>query len=90
MEKNDSKSRKLIFDEEGLQSLAKRLKEVRSEKKMSQEDLADKSDITLSQIARIETAKINPTVSTIFKIARGLEVSPKELFDFELVAIKKK
>lgn len=89
MEKNDSKSRKLIFDEEGLQSLAKRLKEVRSEKKMSQEDLADKSDITLSQIARIETAKINPTVSTIFKIARGLEVSPKELFDFELVATKK-
>lgn len=84
MKKNDSKSRILIFDEEGLQSLAKRLKEVRFEKKMSQEDLAGKCDITLSQIARIETAKTNPTVSTIFKIARGLEVSPKELFDFEL------
>ncbi|MDI6049919.1 helix-turn-helix transcriptional regulator [Flavobacterium sp. XS2P24] len=89
MKKNDSKSRILIFDEEGLQSLAKRLKEVRSEKKMSQEDLAGKCDITLSQIARIETAKTNPTVSTIFKIARGLEVSPKELFDFELTETPK-
>ncbi|OHT45912.1 transcriptional regulator [Flavobacterium tructae] len=74
----------LIFDKEGLMLLAKRLKELRSEKKMSQEELADKSEITLSQIARIETAIINPTVSTIFKIARGLDVSPKELFDFEL------
>ncbi|WP_083342505.1 helix-turn-helix domain-containing protein [Flavobacterium tructae] len=84
MEKNDKKTRILIFDKEGLMLLAKRLKELRSEKKMSQEELADKSEITLSQIARIETAIINPTVSTIFKIARGLDVSPKELFDFEL------
>lgn len=89
MEKNE-KSRILIFDEEGLKLLAKRLKELRSEKKLSQEDLADNSEITLSQIARIETAKINPTVSTIFKIARGLEVSPKELFDFELTKKKPK
>lgn len=88
MEKNETKRRILIFDEEGLKLLAKRLKEVRSEKKMSQEDLADKSEITLSQIARIETAKTNPTVSTIFKISRGLEVSPKELFDFELNTTK--
>jgi transcriptional regulator with XRE-family HTH domain len=84
VKKNDIKTRILIFDEEGLRLLAERLKELRSEKKMSQEELADKSEITLSQIARIETAKINPTVSTVFKIARGLDVSPKELFDFEL------
>lgn len=89
MEKNDKKTRILIFDKEGLMLLAKRLKELRSEKMMSQEELADKSEITLSQIARIETAIINPTVSTIFKIARGLDVSPKELFDFELTKTSK-
>jgi transcriptional regulator with XRE-family HTH domain len=89
VEKNDSKSRKLIFDEEGLKLLAKRLKEVRSEKGLTQEELSHRSEITLSQIARIETARINPTVSTIFKIARGLEVSPKELFEFELTETPK-
>ncbi|MFC5978887.1 helix-turn-helix domain-containing protein [Flavobacterium salmonis] len=89
MEKNDKKTRILIFDKEGLMLLARRLKELRSEKMMSQEELADKSEITLSQIARIETAIINPTVSTIFKIARGLDVSPKELFDFELTKTSK-
>ncbi|SNR24992.1 helix-turn-helix transcriptional regulator [Flavobacterium sp. ov086] len=84
MKKDDNKSRKLIFDEEGLKLLAKRLKEIRSEKGLSQEELAYRSEITLSQIARIETVRINPTVSTIFKIARALEVPLNELFNFEL------
>lgn len=87
MKKDDNKSRKLIFDEEGLKLLAKRLKEIRSEKGLSQEELAYRSEITLSQIARIETVRINPTVSTIFKIARTLEVPLSELFNFELAPI---
>ena len=85
MEKNDNKSRELIFDEEGLKSLAKRLKELRSEKGVSQEELAYRAEITLSQIARIETVKTNPTVSTIFKIARALDVPLSDIFDFELI-----
>ncbi|WP_264524253.1 helix-turn-helix transcriptional regulator [Flavobacterium sp. N502536] len=68
--------------------LAKRLKEIHSEKDISQEELAYRSEITLSQIARIETVKINPTVSTILKIARALEVQPSELFNFELPPVK--
>lgn len=81
---NNAKSRKLIFDEEGLRLLAKRLKELRDEKGITQEDLAHRSGLTLSQIARIETFKINPTISTIFRIARGLHVPLSELFNFEL------
>jgi len=46
--------------------------------------LAYESEITLSQIARIETVKSNPTVSTIFKIARTLNISVSELFNFKL------
>lgn len=88
MKKDVNKSRKLIFDQEGLQALAKRLKEVRNEKGLSQEELALRADITLSQIARIETVRINPTVSTIFKIARALNVAPNEIFNFELTSYK--
>ncbi|CAC9976156.1 MULTISPECIES: helix-turn-helix transcriptional regulator [Flavobacterium] len=84
MEKNDIKPRKLIFDKEGLQLLAKRLKEIRAEKGISQEELAYRAEMTLSQIARIETVKTNPTVSTIFKIVRALEVPLSDLFNFEL------
>jgi DNA-binding XRE family transcriptional regulator len=76
--------RKLIFDESGLKAFAQRLKEVRKIKNFSQEELAYKSGLSLSQIARIETAKTNPTLSTIFRIARTMEVKLPELFDFSL------
>jgi transcriptional regulator with XRE-family HTH domain len=78
--------RKFIFDEAGLKAFARRLKEVRKMKKLSQEELALRAGLTLSQIARIETARINPTLSTIFRIARTLDIELSELFDFTLPA----
>ena len=84
MKRKDNLSRTFTFDEEGLQLLAKRLKEIRAEKGISQEELAYRSELTLSQIARIETTKTNPTISTLFKIIRTLEISPADLFNFEL------
>lgn len=90
MKRNDDLSRKFIFDEEGLRLLAKRLKEIRSEKGITQEELAYRSELTLSQIARIETIKINPTISTVFKIVRALDVPLNELFNFELTTDYKK
>ena len=84
MKRKDNLPRIFTFDEEGLQLLAKRLKEIRSEKGISQEELAYRSELTLSQIARIETTKTNPTISTLFKIIRTLEISPSDLFNFDL------
>jgi DNA-binding XRE family transcriptional regulator len=82
--KTKPKKRQLIFDEAGLTAFAQHLKEVRAKKKITQEKLAYTSGLALSQIARIETARINPTLSTIFTIARVLKVDLKELFDFPI------
>lgn len=87
MKTNAENKRKLIFDEVGLRLLAQRLKQLRSEKKITQEELAYRSELTLSQIARIETVKINPTVSTMFRIAKALDVNITELFDFKSIDI---
>lgn len=84
MKKNDILPRIYTFDEEGLRLLSKRLKEIRLEKGISQEELAYRSELTLSQIARIETLKTNPTISTLFKIIRTLEIKPSYLFNFDL------
>ncbi len=84
MKKANTKPRKLIFEEEGLILLAKRMKELRKVKNISQEELAHRAELTLSQVARIETVKINPTVSTMIRIAKALDVSLKEVFDFEV------
>jgi transcriptional regulator with XRE-family HTH domain len=86
----NTKTRKLIFDELGLKLLAQRLKQLRSDKKITQEELAFRSELTLSQIARIETVKINPTVSTMFRIAKALDINITELFDFESLEITPK
>ena len=51
---------------------------------LSQEELAWKADLELSQISRIERGVINTSVSQLFIIARALEVTMPELFDFEM------
>lgn len=82
--KTSKENRVLIFDEAGLQAFAQQLKKVRKEIGITQTQLAFESGLSLSQIARIETAQINPTLSTIFAIIRALEISPCKMFDFEL------
>jgi len=82
--KKKPKKRQLIFDEAGLKAFAEQLKAVRKRLGVTQEELAYSSGLALSQIARIETAKINPTLSTIFTITRTLNIELKELFDFSL------
>jgi predicted transcriptional regulator len=70
-------------DDQILRAFALQMKKIRSEKNITQEELVYTSGLSLSQIARVETAKVNPTLCTVFVIARYLEVSPKELVDFD-------
>ena len=82
------RNRKLIFDKAGLKAFALQLKKIRGEQELSQKQLAFEAGLSLSQVARIETAVINPTLSTIFSISRALEVPLKSLFDFDLPSKK--
>jgi transcriptional regulator with XRE-family HTH domain len=59
------------------------LREVRTLKKITQEDLAYNSGLHLSQIGRIERGEQNATISTVFVLAQTLGIDPKKLFDFE-------
>jgi DNA-binding XRE family transcriptional regulator len=76
--------RKLVFDKEGIEAFAIQLKKIRLEKGLSQNQLAFEAGLSLSQVARIETARINPTLSTVIILARTLDITLPELFDFEL------
>lgn len=58
----------------------KRVKELRIERHLSQEMLANDADIPINQIGRIERAEISTSLSTIYKIAKALEVNPIVLF----------
>lgn len=84
MKPKQKRNRKNIFDEDGIKAFATQLKEIRIKEGYTQSQLAFESGLSLSQIARIETAQINPTLSTVFILARTLDIPLKKLFDFEL------
>ena len=58
------------------------LRKIRLSKGISQEDLADKADLTLSQVGRIERGVINTSISTVYSLAAALEIEPMNLFRF--------
>lgn len=72
-----------------INAFGKHLRALRELKKLTQEDLAAKCDIPLSQVGRMERGVRSPTLSTILILAEGLGVDPKELLNFRFKTIKK-
>lgn len=58
-----------------------KVRELRKEKGLSQEELSFKSDLHRTYIGMIERAEKNITLANIEKIAKGLNVDLKELFN---------
>ena len=69
-------------DEKILVSFGKNLQRLRRNSKFTQEELAYVSGLSLSQIARMETGKVNPTVCSLIVIAKTLKIPQKDLLDF--------
>ena len=72
----------MISEDFFLINLGIHIRQIRERKNLSQQNLADLSDLPKSSIGRIERAEINTTIRTIVKIANALEIEPKELLDF--------
>ena len=58
-----------------------RVREIRKEKKLSQEELSFNADLHRTYIGMIERAEKNITLINIEKIANALNVDIKDLFD---------
>ena len=64
-------------------ALGLRIRELRNERHMSQEELAFKAGISAAHLGQIERALKNPTVDTVNKIAGALGVPITVLFTDE-------
>lgn len=64
------------------QKFGKRLRKLRTEAKLSQEELGVKAQIHRTYIGAIERGEQNISIDNIEKIAKALKLSPKDLFDF--------
>jgi transcriptional regulator with XRE-family HTH domain len=61
----------------------KHLKQLREAKGLSLLKLSYNCSIDESKISKIEHGKHNITLATIVELAKGLEISPKKLLDFD-------
>ena len=59
------------------------LKKIREQKGLSQEFLANDSELSISQISRIERGVITSSLSQLISIAKSLNISLPELLDFK-------
>ena len=70
-------------DKEILKVFGNNLKKVRESKGFTLRSLSYACDVDYSDIGKIEKGLKNITLKTIVDLARGLEVHPKKLLDFE-------
>ena len=62
--------------------LAQKIKELRSRKGFSQEQLADVAQINLRTVQRIESGEVEPRGDTMKRIAIAFDITPDELIDW--------
>ncbi|HSS50797.1 MAG TPA: helix-turn-helix transcriptional regulator [Thermoanaerobaculia bacterium] len=62
-------------------AFGKRLRELRNRQDLSQDALADATDVHTTAIGRMERGGREPRLTTILRLANGLNVQPGELVD---------
>ena len=70
-------------DSDFLIQFGKQLEKLRKKKDLSYRKLAQNCNIDYSDISKIEKGKANITMLTLLELAKGLEIHPKKLLDFE-------
>ena len=59
--------------------IGEKLKEVRTRRLLTQDELAEKAGVSQSTIANIERNNAEPQFRTIRKLAKALDIDPTEL-----------
>ncbi len=76
---------KKLSDKELLQkAIGKHIKALREKQNIPQQALASLCDFEKSNLSRLEAGNTNPTIYTLKKIADNLNISLKELMDFDV------
>lgn len=68
-----------LRNKEELEQFGKKLNQLRVSKNLTLENLAFEAEMEVSQIHRIEKGKINPTLTTLNALAKGLKIKLAEL-----------
>jgi transcriptional regulator with XRE-family HTH domain len=62
------------------EKLGNRIKKARKQLKLTQDGLAERTGLSTKYIQFIESAARKPSLKTLYKLAKALEVNVKDLF----------
>ena len=65
--------------------VATRIQEERLARKLSQMELALEAGISQGYLAMVESHQKIPTITTIFKLAKALNINPSDLFEKQVI-----
>jgi len=70
--------------EELVEKIGLGIRELRKAQGLTQEQLAEKADISYKYLGQIERGEINPGIINLFKIASGLALPIKEIVSIDM------
>ncbi len=65
------------------------VKELRLRKNLTQVDVSSRMNKDQQSLQRVESGNVSPSLYYLFELAEGLNIEPKELFNFKISVIKK-
>jgi len=72
------------IDKVSLKNIREKLWKISNDKKITLEDIQDRTEFSYSQVYRIVRGTNNISVSGLLAVCKALEIQPSEVFDFEI------
>ena len=72
----------MLDNEKFLKALGKNIDKIRKEKGLSFQEMAHRCDIEKSNLVKLTSLGTNITVTTLYKISKGLELPISKIFTF--------
>lgn len=66
--------------------IGKRISEIRNKRGLTQEKLAEMVNYSANHIAKLESARTNPSFDLLVNISKALDIEVKDLFDFDNIS----
>ena len=73
-----------ISNEDFLNKFGEEVRKLRLNSALSYREMAQRCDLDYSYISKIEKGLHNIQLSTVFELSKGLDVHPKDLFNFDI------
>ncbi|WP_281640220.1 helix-turn-helix transcriptional regulator [Aurantimicrobium minutum] len=78
-ELNEANAASHDFGQDAMLSFSKKVRDFRKMRGLTQQELADNAQVDRKTISRIENSAYSPSLTSLFSIAKALEVDPREL-----------